>query len=162
MSHLWAVLNLWEHFRVERSMVTKALGASCRGASAELRAVHLGFEGWVACDGVEDTVGAQWPLVRALFGQCSCRQRRTSQTPRWDRRALGRAFYWPERPADWTRLWTLPHPVDEAGRVSFLFPFFLYLMTRIIFPIHKHTQTHVLFNTILPSRIWQSIDLRSF
>lgn len=76
----------------------------------------------MAGDGVEDTVGAQWPLVCALFGQRSCRQRSASQTSRGYGQALAGAVYRPERSTDSTGFWTLPHPVTDRDRVGFLFP----------------------------------------
>lgn len=149
LSDLWAVLNLREHFRFQRSMVAKTLGASCRGSTAELRALHLGLKGWVTGDGVKDTVGAQWPLVWALFGQRSCRQRSSSQTSCGSGRALASAFYRPERSADSTCFWALPHPVTDKDRAFF---FFYNLYQRLSFRTVMIIYSILIFSHLL---FWQ-------
>lgn len=66
--YLWAVLHLSDDLRVQWSVVAETLGSSCRRRLSELRTFHLSLQRWVASDGVQDAVSADWPLVCPLHG----------------------------------------------------------------------------------------------
>lgn len=73
LSYLWAVLHLSDDVLVQWSVVAETLGSSCRRRLSELRTFHLSLQRWVASDGVQDAVSADWSLVCPLLGQSTCR-----------------------------------------------------------------------------------------